>query len=273
MTALCVSMLVSRANDWVEGPRHPRPRGVLGLLAPLPVDLISSAPGRRPELPADPPPPESFDWRNASFRQCVGPIFDQLKCGSCWAVSTTETFGDRRCIAKKKAGDDAPRVDISAENLLGCDHLCEHLDKCNHGCQGGFPPLAWRFLQEKGAVSTQCMPYNLTRAELCPLPPCKKPLDATAYKLREFHKVYGGDGMRREIVENGPVQATFTVYDDFETYASGVYSHHTGKELGLHAVKVWVACLVYPYFLSSPHLRVSPAACVDRAGGRRLSIL
>ena len=37
---------------------------------------------------------------------------------------------------------------------------------------------------------------------------------------------------------NGPVEASFEVYDDFLTYKSGVYSHLTGKGLGGHSVKI-----------------------------------
>ena len=32
--------------------------------------------------------------------------------------------------------------------------------------------------------------------------------------------------------------AAFTVYEDFLTYKSGVYSHQTGSSLGGHAIKV-----------------------------------
>ena len=36
----------------------------------------------------------------------------------------------------------------------------------------------------------------------------------------------------QEIYENGPVEGAFIVYEDFPTYKSGVYSHHTGEALG-----------------------------------------
>jgi len=42
----------------------------------------------------------------------------------------------------------------------------------------------------------------------------------------------------QEIYTNGPVEVAFTVYADFESYKSGVYSHVTGAELGGHAVKI-----------------------------------
>jgi len=37
---------------------------------------------------------------------------------------------------------------------------------------------------------------------------------------------------------NGPVEASFDVYEDFLTYKSGVYNHVTGKDLGGHSIKI-----------------------------------
>jgi cathepsin B len=37
---------------------------------------------------------------------------------------------------------------------------------------------------------------------------------------------------------NGPVEASFTVYQDFLSYKTGVYHHTTGSALGGHAVKM-----------------------------------
>ena len=37
---------------------------------------------------------------------------------------------------------------------------------------------------------------------------------------------------------HGPVEAAFTVYNDFLAYKSGVYRHTSGSALGGHAIKV-----------------------------------
>jgi len=36
----------------------------------------------------------------------------------------------------------------------------------------------------------------------------------------------------------GPVEACFSVYEDFLSYKSGVYIHQSGRELGGHCVKI-----------------------------------
>jgi cathepsin B len=46
------------------------------------------------------------------------------------------------------------------------------------------------------------------------------------------------EAIKTEIFNHGPVEAAFTVYEDFVTYKSGVYSHVTGSELGGHAIRI-----------------------------------
>ena len=134
------------------------------------------------EASNDPLPP-AYDWRtNASYATCVGPVVDQLKCGSCWAVSAAEAFSDRHCVANRaRASANFTRLEMSALDLIACDKECKSLfsPQCNRGCQGGYPELAWKYLKEKGIVSADCMPYNLTKQLLCPLPSCRPPHDHT----------------------------------------------------------------------------------------------
>ncbi|UMM33861.1 hypothetical protein L5515_007182 [Caenorhabditis briggsae] len=37
---------------------------------------------------------------------------------------------------------------------------------------------------------------------------------------------------------NGPVEASFTVYEDFYIYKKGVYQYTAGEVLGGHAIKI-----------------------------------
>ncbi len=193
-----------------------------------------------------PPLPAAFDWRRTGLSACVGPVEDQGKCGSCWAVASVTSLADRRCIRENTAYREtgsplAPRIALSSLDVIACDKLCEGLVKCCRGCTGGYPRLAFEFFTKPaGVVSAECMPYNLSKSLLCPLPKCRAPLSDTPYKAKSVKQVYGGvPGMGNEIMRHGPVAATFTVYEDFMAYAGGVYNYSgVGKRLGLHAVKV-----------------------------------
>lgn len=46
------------------------------------------------------------------------------------------------------------------------------------------------------------------------------------------------NAIKTEIYENGSVSASFSVYEDFLTYRSGIYQHVYGSYLGGHAVKI-----------------------------------
>jgi cathepsin B len=44
--------------------------------------------------------------------------------------------------------------------------------------------------------------------------------------------------MQRELMEKGTLSVSLSVYEDFEYYSSGVYSHVYGPYLGGHAIKM-----------------------------------
>ena len=57
--------------------------------------------------------------------------------------------------------------------------------------------------------------------------------------------------MMQDIFENGSISGSFTVYEDFPTYSSGIYQHVTGAALGGHAIKIigWGIEDGIPYWL------------------------
>ncbi len=52
------------------------------------------------------------------------------------------------------------------------------------------------------------------------------------------YSVRGEANIMKEIYENGSVEGTFSVYEDFADYESGVYQHVTGSYEGGHAIKI-----------------------------------
>merc|ERR1712071_91367 len=202
--------------------------------------------------------PDSFDPR-VGWPNCpsISEIRDQSACGSCWAFGAASAFSDRLCIHS----DAAITESYSTDDMLSC---CK---TCGFGCGGGYTSQAWNFLVTHGVCTgglyegTGCKPYSF--------PPCEhhaegdrtdcsewdfdtprctsecvggyelagyeadKKTNANAYKVpRRVEEI------QKELMTNGPAEASFTVYDDFMSYTGGVYHHVSGKSLGGHAVKI-----------------------------------
>ncbi|KAF4653423.1 hypothetical protein FOL46_009211 [Perkinsus olseni] len=180
----------------------------------------SKLPKKSPSYPSDLKDlPDSFDARE-HFKNCshvIGHARDQSTCGSCWAFATSEAFSDRLCI---RSGGQYDMVPLSAGHTAAC---CSEAEGCfSFGCDGGQPDSAWRWFSEHGVVSGYINAIHSDRH----------------YTEDEGYSLDQVDEIKKEIIDNGPVAAAFTVYEDFPYYKSGVYKHVRGSELGGHAVKI-----------------------------------
>lgn len=177
--------------------------------------------------------PDSFDAR-VKWPGSIHDIRNQSACGSCWAFGASEALSDRFAIVS----NNVINVVLSAQQLVDCDTR-------NSGCDGGWPLLAWQYIQEVGLLTVECYgPYTAKEGE------CKFNGTVTsqcpsgsgvlkAYHSKNAYAVgQNVEVIQTEIMTNGPVEATFTVYQDFFSYKSGVYSHVTGGAVGGHAIKM-----------------------------------
>lgn len=158
---------------------------------------------------------------------------------------------DRWCIANNQQDN----TRISMENILTCCSIC------GYGCNGGYPIMAWKWWTSAGIVSGDtyqtyqwCQPYFLPSCGTgCPppvnAPACSKqcapeytgtiPYSQDFFFGKSAYNVAANvAAIQTEIMTNGPVEAAFTVYEDFMSYTSGVYVHTTGQALGGHAIKI-----------------------------------
>jgi cathepsin B len=222
----------------------------------------------REESPTNYAPPDNFDSRDQWGKTCpsVAEVRDQAACGSCWAFGAVEAMTDRHCIATN--GTKKPH--ISAQDMLAC------CTSCGMGCEGGYPSAAWQYWVSQGVVTGGnygikggCQAYSIPNCDhhctgkyppcgsIVPTPPCKKQCDdGSDFKTsKQFGgKAYGVSGVvniQNDIQKSGPVEAAFSVYQDFLTYKTGVYQHTTGSMLGGHAVKIlgWGLQGTTPYWL------------------------
>ncbi|EER18928.1 cysteine proteinase, putative [Perkinsus marinus ATCC 50983] len=209
--------------------------------------------------------PTDFDARTA-FPNCskvIGHIRDQSACGSCWAFGVTEAFNDRLCIKSHGTFTEL----LSAGEMNACAP--------SHGCNGGFPNSAWSWVHDKGIATggdyvaeddmtkdDGCWPYdfppcahhvNDSKYPKCPkdsyetpncAEQCHNPKYTTTLRDDRHFMVesspyqYSVNDAKNAIRTDGPVSASFTVYEDFLAYKSGVYKHTSGEYLGGHAVKI-----------------------------------
>merc|ERR1712018_645174 len=214
--------------------------------------------------------PEEFDPR-VEWPMCdsISMVWDQGGCGSCWAFGAATAMSDRVCI---HSPNNEMKVLVSPQEILSC---CNY---CGFGCNGGYTSTAWTYWHQSGVVSgglygdtETCQPYSLEPCEHhvdgprpdCgdePTPRCQKQCqDSYPTEFME-DKTYGGaeysisrqnEKIQMELMTNGPVEVSFTVYEDFLNYKSGVYEHVSGHQLGGHAVRMlgWGEENGTPYWL------------------------
>ncbi|RWS01395.1 putative cathepsin B-like cysteine protease form 1 [Dinothrombium tinctorium] len=109
------------------------------------------------------------------------------------------------------------------------------------------------------ALSAHHVPKPRPSCKEGPTPRCKKQCVDGYSKSYQHDKHYGKHAysvsgilnIQAEILKNGPVEADFTVYDDFLSYKSGVYQRHSDHELGGHAIRIlgWGTENGTPYWL------------------------
>lgn len=91
--------------------------------------------------------PYDFDWRNATSQ--LSAVFDQGKCGSCWAVSIATALSDN--FVTQNVIPINPK--ISPTYLLSCFTGAEQ-------CGGGNPSLAMKWIQTHGLVTDDILNYS-----------------------------------------------------------------------------------------------------------------
>ncbi|MBN1756048.1 hypothetical protein JW877_07530 [bacterium] len=169
--------------------------------------------------------PEAFDWRDYEGQNWVRPVRDQGRMGSCWA------FGACACIEaalKIRAGNSELPVDLSESYLVNCSDAGSE--------EGGWHRYAAEYIEANGIVDEQCAPYVDYPVD-CSLR-CRDWQTRLTY-IDSYRWVfsYAMEPLREAILE-GPLAASFMVYEDFFYYESGVYEHTWGEASGGHVILI-----------------------------------
>jgi len=186
--------------------------------------------------------PANFN-SSANWPKCstISTIYNQADCGSCWAFGGTESAADRFCIATNGQFNQP----LSFAQMTECNNEAD-------GCEGGSAQAAMDFISSPGLVTASCYPYYIPT---CPPPqqPCLNFVNTpncwtnntcvdgtqwTSYQYSNTYQYMSVSDIMTGIMQSGPVEACFSVYEDFLTYKSGVYEYTTGAYLGGHCIKI-----------------------------------
>jgi len=160
--------------------------------------------------------PSSWDWRNVSGVSYLDEVLDQGDCGSCYAVATTRMLSARHRIRQ----NDTTAESFSITFPLYCSEYTQ-------GCNGGYAFLVSRWSENVGLVPKSCGEYNTKGS-------CSLQCDAAGLRKRwraaNHHYVGGYYGasteqeMIKELVQGGPLVASFEPKNDLMYYSGGVYT-------------------------------------------------
>lgn len=174
-------------------------------------------------------PPKHWDISD-KYSKCasVQKIYDQKRCGGCWAFATTGSMSDRFCMQSEGEID----VILSPEALLSCDPK-------SRGCRGGWTDYSFDYISDEGLPTEECVPW-VGNDIGCTDNRCTAPgVNMTKYYCTFGQFISKNSTLVMNLLStDGPLTSVFEVFEDFFHYQSGVYKHVTGKYLGLHAVNI-----------------------------------
>lgn len=171
--------------------------------------------------------PETYDWRE-QYPQCVREVQrTNLNCiASSYVAATMSAAEDRICMSTGE------HHNLSRNEFIDCDANSK-------GCKGGDVQRVLNYGKRKGFIEDSCYP----EAGQCPedhfeTNTCR--LEKQVFRVVDHCLAERTEGVKKEILKNGPVLAMIQPYTDFLTYGDGVYqrSQNAFKFNGYHIVKV-----------------------------------
>ena len=171
--------------------------------------------------------PLNWDWRNVGGVNYIPPPRKQEDCGSCYIFSSVSALESHLRIQTLNRDQTL----FSKQYLVSCNPYTE-------GCEGGYPILVGKFLNEFNIIPETCFPYKAKNVD-CNLR-CSNPENRRKYKVSKYGYLggfYGGtteEMMMKEIRAHGPMPGNILVPWNFSYYKSGIYmfQHKVNKNNG-----------------------------------------
>ena len=172
--------------------------------------------------------PDYYDARD-QFPKCVPVIKNQGECGSSPAFAGAGALAFRFCMATGEY------VELSTQDQVAC--------KFGH-CRLGDLKQSWNYYEEEGLVSEKCFPF--VSGNMTEFPDCLNTNKTCAVEGEKFIKYKAiadsstafetADVIKKEILENGPIQAGMLLFESLLHYESGIYVARSGVPIAWHAL-------------------------------------
>jgi len=171
--------------------------------------------------------PDYFTWQDIDGVNWVSPVKNQQSCGSCVAFGTISALESV--------------IQIELGQKLNIDLSEAHLFYCGGGScsQGWTVSKSVKYVETYGVPLESCFPYTPRQTdcdETCPDWEIQAIKIIDGSRTRSFPPAISN--IQEALIEHGPMITTFTVYDDFFAYNSGIYEHVSGGVAGGHAVAI-----------------------------------
>ncbi|XP_063070707.1 procathepsin L-like [Engraulis encrasicolus] len=161
----------------------------------------------------------SMDWRTSG---CVSPVKNQAHCGSCWSFSATGALESQTCLRHGNLPS------LSEQQLVDCSSAYG-----NHGCHGGTPDRAFKYIQANGGIDSESYyPYQ-ARVGTCHYNSAYSAATCTGY-----HDVTprGSEAaLQYQVANVGPLSIAIDA-SGFQHYHSGVFNYPSCSLRPNHAV-------------------------------------
>jgi C1A family cysteine protease len=151
------------------------------------------------------------NYTEINWTSVFPPIRNQGACGSCWAFAASGAVDGNRGIKLNRSEYSSP------QQLVDCD-------SSNFGCNGGYYPYTFRYIQLNGLMMDRDYPYNASTGT------CNFKTNATLLNISgikycnndlavicKVSTVYG-------LVKQGPLAVSVDASGLFASYKSGVYT-------------------------------------------------